>query len=514
VIWIATVVSNVGMWIQSTAAGWLMTSLNPDPRAVAMVQVVTSLPLFLLGLPAGALADIYDRRRLLLLMEILGIVLTLVLALLISLHHVSVFSMLLLIFLAGVAYALDAPAWQAIVPQLVGHKDLAPAVALNSVGINISRAIGPALAGLTIGWWGISAPFWINGISNVGVVAALFWWREKQSQAPREFPPERFGDAIRTGLRHARYNRLLRATLLRTTGFLLFATAYWALLPLVAKDRLGGGPELYGLLLGAIGIGAIGGAFLMPRFKQRLGADGFVVAGTVGTAVTLVVFGLARQPAIAFLACLLAGLCWISVLATLNVSAQVALPKWVRGRGLATYSTVMFGAMTLGSMLWGEVASLTGLPIAHCMAAAGAVAAIPLLRRWKLESGNVIDLTPSMHWPEPVLSNDIDNDRGPVLVTTEYNIAPVDRSAFLAAIQHLAAGRKRDGAYYWGVFEDAAVSGRWIETFLVDSWLEHMRQHARVTRSDQLAEEAVARFQIEGSPKVTHFIGPEGGPFG
>jgi len=502
------------MWIQSTAAGWLMTSLNPDPRAVAMVQVVTSLPMFLLGLPAGALADICDRRQLLLVMEILGILLTLALALLVTLHHVSVISMLLLIFLAGVAYALDAPAWQAIVPQLVGgQKDLAPAIALNSVGINISRAIGPALAGLTIGWWGMSAPFWINGLSNVGVVAALFWWREKESAAAGEFPPERFGNAIRTGLRHARYNRLLRATLLRATGFLLFGTAYWALLPLVAKDRLGGGPELYGLLLGAIGIGAIGGAFLMPRIKERLNADGLVVAGTVGTAVTLVVFGLARQPAIAFLACLLAGLCWISVLATLNVSAQVALPKWVRGRGLATYSTVMFGALTLGSMLWGEVASLTGLPIAHCLAAAGAVIAIPLLRRWKLESANVIDLTPSMHWPEPVLFADIDDDRGPVLVTVEYHVAPTNRNAFLAAIQHLAAGRKRDGAYYWGVFEDAAVPGRWIETFLVDSWLEHMRQHTRVTRTDQLAEAAVARFQVEGAPKVTHFIGAEDGSF-
>ncbi len=227
--------------------------------------------------------------------------------------------------------------------------------------------------------------------------------------------------------------------MLRATGFFLFATAYWALLPLVARRQIDGGPQLYGLLLGAIGVGAIGGAFLLPHIKTPLGADGVVTAGSLGTAMAMLLFGLARGPAIAFAASLLSGLCWISVLATLNVSAQVSLPRWVRGRGLATYATIMFGAMTLGSMVWGEVASFTNLPLALYIAAAGTNVAVLLLRRWKLESSNAPDLTPSMHWPEPVLSGDVDDDRGPVLVTIEYHVAIADREAFLVAIQRGAA---------------------------------------------------------------------------
>ena len=508
VVWAATVIADIGMWMQNAAGGWLMTSLNADPRIVAMVQVATALPMFLLGLPAGALADILDRRRLLLTMEIIGTLLATALALLVALHRVSSASLLVFIFLTGAAAALIAPAWSAIVPQLVGREDLAPAIALNSAGVNISRAVGPALTGLIIANWGMAMPFWLNAVNNLGVIGALFWWCARVG-APRDLPPERFGSAILVGLRHARYNLNLRATLMRTTGFFLFASAYWALLPLVARKQIGGGPALYGLLLGAIGVGAIAGAFALPRLKALLGADRLVAVGSIGTALALFLFGWARQPGVVVAACVLAGLSWITVMATLNVSAQVALPGWVRGRGLATYATVMFGAMTFGSMLWGELASVFSLSAAHYLAAAGVLAAVPLLRRWKLHSGAAMDLTPSMHWPEPVLSDDIADDRGPVLVTVEYRVAPQNEDAFLAAIRRVAAARKRDGAYDWGVFEDAAHAGRWLETFLVDSWLEHMRQHRRVTKSDRASEVAVGRFQTVGIPTITHYIAPE-----
>jgi MFS family permease len=324
-------------------------------------------------------------------------------------------------------------------------------------------------------------------------------------------PPERFGGAIVVGLRHVRYNPPLRATLIRAAGFFLFASAYWALLPLVARSQMGGGPELYGLLLGAIGIGAVVGALVLPRVRKWTGADRLVALGSAGTALALLLFGLARQPAAAFIASALAGLSWIAVLATLNVSAQVALPEWVRGRGLATYVMVMFGAMAVGSLAWGEAASRLSLSAAHYLAAAGMLAAIPLLRRWQLHTGATLDLTPSMHWPEPVLSDQIEHDRGPVLVTLEYRIKPENRAEFLAAILHAAAERKRDGAYRWGVFEDVEQEGRWLETFMVDSWLEHMRQHERVTNADRTLEQMVCRFLEDGPPKVTHFIAPEAG---
>jgi predicted MFS family arabinose efflux permease len=441
-------------------------------------------------------------------MEVVGTLLTAAFALLMALDRVTPSILLLFILLAGTAAALIGPAWQAIVPQLVGRNDLAPAVAINSAGFNISRAIGPALAGLIIAHWGLGAPFWINAISNLGVIGALLWWRES-ARDPTALPPERFGKAILIGLRHARYNAHLRATLVRATGFFLFASAYWALLPLVARNQIAGGPGLYGLLLGAIGIGAVLGALVIPGLREKIGSDRLVQLGSAGTAVALLFFGLAREPAIAFIASAVAGMSWIAVLATLNVSAQVALPGWVRGRGLAVYAAVMFGAMTLGSEIWGEVASAINVPAAHYMAAAGAILTIPFLRKWKLPAGGSLDLTPSMHWPEPVFSDDVEPDRGPVLVTVEYRIASKDRDQFLAAICRVAAERKRDGAYDWGVYEDVAENGRWLETFMVDSWLEHLRQHKRVTNADRTLEDVVRRLHTQGSPVVTHYIAPE-----
>jgi hypothetical protein len=217
-------------------------------------------------------------------------------------------------------------------------------------------------------------------------------------------------------------------------------------------------------------------------------------------------FALAKEPAVALAASVIAGVSWIAILATINVSAQVALPSWVRGRGLSIFGTVMFGSLTLGSALWGKVAALTGLPGAHLIAAAGAVIAVPLLWHQKLQTGAELDLTPSMHWPEPVLSHGVEPDRGPVLVTVEYLIRPQDKEKFLDALAKFAGERRRDGAFDWGVFEDAEREGRFVETFKVDSWIEHMRQHERVTHADREIQEAVNRFQIDGAPKVSHLI--------
>ena len=411
-------------------------------------------------------------------------------------------------FLIGAAGALTVPAWQAVVPLLVPKKDLPPAIAANSVGVNISRALGPAVGGAAIAALGIAAPFWANAISNLAIVGSLLWWRTPR-RARSLLPAERFGQAVWAGLRYARHNRHLRATLMRSVGFFLFASSYWALLPLVARERIAGGPGLYGLLLGVIGAGAVGGAFFLPWLKTKLGPDRLMALGALGQAVAMALYGLAREPATALVASAIAGASWIAALATLSVSAQVALPDWVRGRGLALYTTVFFGCLTVGSAAWGEVAVWVGLPIALVVAAAGAVVAIPLTWHWKLQTGASIDLTPSMHWPPPHTVLDIAQDRGPVLVTVEYRIQPQNRAAFLKAIARIEHQRRRDGAYAWGVFEDAAEEGRMVETFLVESWMEHLRQHERVTNADRVVQEAVQRFHLSGAPKVTHFIAAE-----
>jgi predicted MFS family arabinose efflux permease len=408
-------------------------------------------------------------------------------------------------FLIGAAGAMTVPAWQAVVTYLLPRDDLPPAIAANSVGVNISRAIGPALGGLTISGYGIVAPFWINAASYLGIVASLLWWRPR-TRAGTLLPAERFGQAMLAGLRYARHNRHLRATLTRAAGFFLFASAYWALLPLVAREQIGGGPDLYGVLLGVIGAGAVAGAFLLPWAKARLGADRLMALGALGQAIAMLLYGIAREPLTALAASAIAGASWIGALATLSVSAQVALPDWVRARGLALYTTVFFGCLTLGSAAWGEVAVLVGLANAHFLAAAGAVAAIALTWRWKLQTGTGIDLSPSMHWPAPLTAQPIENDRGPVLVTVEYRIDPSDREPFLEALAQLEHERRRDGAYAWGVFEDAAQEGRILETFLIESWMEHLRQHERVTKADRLLQDEIRRFNRTGNPKMTHFI--------
>jgi MFS family permease len=504
-IWTATVVSNIGSWMYNAASGWLMTSLDASPLTVSLIQVASSLPMFLFALPAGALADILDKRRFLIAAEIFLTIVAGASAALVWLDLINPQLLLLFTFLLGVGAALMAPAWQSIVPQLVPRGDLPSAVAANGVGVNISRAIGPALGGLIIGAFGIAAPFWINALSNFAVIGALLWWRPP-SRIDHALPAERLVSALTIGFRHARYNPHLRATLARAVFFFFFASAYWALLPLVARNQIASGPALYGMLMGAIGAGAITGAFALSRLKRVFGSDWLVALGACGTAATLVMLGLAQEPFLGLAACALAGLSWIVVIATLNVSAQVSLPDWVRGRGLAMFVTVFFGAMTAGSAVWGQLAGMFNLPAAHFVAAAGVLIGIPLSWRWKLQTGAELDLTPSMHWPVPVMAIDAEADRGPVLVTVEYRIDPQNREAFLEAIQELGQGRRRDGAYAWDVFEDVAEEGLFLETFLVASWLEHLRQHQRVTNADRVLQEAVRQYGSQGEPKVRHFI--------
>jgi MFS family permease len=369
---------------------------------VSLVQVATTLPMFLVAIPAGALADILDIRRFLFVSESAYTLMSAIFAAIVWLGLATPANLLLFTFLTGVAGALTAPAWQTVVPQLVPKQDLNQAVAANGVGINVSRAVGPASGGMMAAKMGIATPFWFNAISNLCVIAALLWWHPVQ-RGTKHLPVDRFYGAIRTGFRHARHNGHLRATLLRAASFFLFASAYWALLPLVTRSQIAARPELYGYLLGAIGAAAVAAALLLPWLKATLGPDRQVAAGTLGTALAIVLFGLAREPATALVASIIAGASWITVLSSINVSAQVALPDWVRGRGLAIFVTAMFGSLTLGSAIWGQVAAIFGLPAAHFLAAAGAIIAVPLTWRWKLQTGAVIDLTPSMHWPTPML---------------------------------------------------------------------------------------------------------------
>jgi MFS family permease len=504
VIWIASTFALSGIAMSDTASAWLMTNLNAEPRAVALVQVASSLPMFLFTLPAGALADIVEARRFLIVLESFIVTLICVFATMVYFHWVTPVWLLATTFLLSASWSLGAPAWLAIIPLLVPRRDLDSATAANSVGYNLSRAVGPAIAGIAIAHFGPSAPYWMFAAANLASIAALLWWRAPKTTTDN-LPAERLTSAVRTGLRHAAYNKHLRATLVRTVAVYPFACAFLALLPLVARHQMTQGPELYGILLGAVSVGAIVGSFALGWLKNQFGPDRVVALGTVGIAVALVLFGFARFPGVACGAALLAGAAWTVVLASLYVSAQIALPDWVRARGLAIFLTVIFGSVTLGSLVWGQIATMDGLRIAHFAAAAGALLAIPLTWRWKLQSAAGIDLSPSMHWRAPMLARQLEDENGPVLVTVKYRIDGEDPARFLSAIEDIGDQRRRDGAYAWGIFEDVGEKGLFLETFLIENWLEAKHLRERVTNADRLREDYV-RGLVKDPPDVTLMI--------
>jgi MFS family permease len=510
VLWTAMLLSNVGSWMHDVGAGWLMTTLNPSPLLVSLVQAATTLPVFMLALPAGALADILDRRRLLVVAKAFMALVALGIGVVVVAGEMTPAALLAFTFAMGIGMAIVNPAWQAIVPQLVPRPELASAVALNSVGINVSRAIGPALGGLAIAALGLASPFFMNAVSFVAVISALLWWRPPPRPA-RQLPAERWLAAIRAGVRYTRASGPLKATLTRAIAFLVFASAYWALLPLLAREQLGGGAELYGVLVTCIGAGAVGGALLLPRLRKRYGPGRVVLASSVITAAVLAFYALIREPAFAAATSVVAGAAWIAAVSSFNVSAQMSLPDWVRARGLAMFSAVFFGSLAVGSTLWGQAAALFGIPAALLAAAGGALIAAVIGARIPLQAGGELDLAPSSHWPQPVVTEPVANDRGPVMVTIEYRVDPRRTSEFLAALEVLAQARRRDGAFAWGVFRDAAEPDRLLEYFLEESWLEHLRHHARVTQSDREIQARVQAFHTAATPpRVTHFVAADG----
>ena len=507
VILAASSISNVGVAMFDTSTSWLMTSLNPDPLMVSAVQVATTLPLFLLTLPAGALSDIVDPRRLLIGAQAAAAAISVAFAAIVSLHFATPKALLGTTFLLGVSGGLAAPAWLLITPMLVPKRELDSAIAINNASFNVSRAIGPALAGFAIAALGIAFPYWCYVAGNLALLAAVVWWRGPR-RVRETLPAERLSSALRTGLRYARNNRDIDATLIRAVAFFLFGSAYWALLPLIARKQMHHGPELYGLLLGMVGVGSIAGSLALNGLKARLGPDRLAALATLGTVAALAMYGAAREPTLAVVASLIAGASWIVMMTTLFVSAQLALPDWVRGRGLAIFLTTYFGAMTLGSALWGKVASLEGLSTALYVAAGGAALGMIATWRWKLQTAATLDLTPSMHWRAPVFAQPIDDDQGPILVTIEYQIAPEDKKPFLSAMQEIGLERKRDGAYAWNVFEDAAETDRVVETFLIQSFLELRHLRARVTKADRMVEEQRNKF-LKEAPKATFLVAPK-----
>jgi MFS family permease len=505
-LWLAILAGNIGTWIHDVAAAWVMAESTGSPFMVAAVQSATTLPVVLLAVIAGTLADIVDRRKYLIVAQLWMTGMAGLTALLAHYGQLTPWVLVALTFALGVGAAMAMPAQQATTPELVPRPMLGPAVALGSLSMNIARSIGPAQGGLIVARWSVAWAFAVNALSFLAIVIVL--WRWKRVPATHALPPESFGGALRAGLRYALHAQVLQSVLAKTALFFVFASALTALLPIVVKQDLGAGAGTYGLLLGGIGIGAIAGALGLPRLRTKIDPDRLVLIATLAYAGGMVVLALVRVMPALYAVSLLAGIAWISVLSSLQIAAQTSVPAWVRARALSLYIVVFSGGMAFGSLFWGGIAQRYGSTAALLAAAIGTALAALLGLRFRLGAAAKIDAMPSGHWPQPLVTDGLDTDRGPVLITIEYRVALERRTEFLHLMHALGASRRRDGAVQWDVMEDTAHPGIYLEYFVVGSWLEHLRQHERVTQDEKrLQEQILGLLQAGTQPEVRHFAG-------
>ncbi|WP_427918814.1 MFS transporter [Streptomyces sp. cg40] len=510
-LWIAQFVSNTGTWMQTVGAQWLL--LGHGATMVTLVQTASSLPIVLLALPSGVLADRFDRRGLLLAAQFAMFAVSAVLTALAFENTLSPVPLLALTFLLGCGTALMGPSWQAIQPELVEREQLGQASALGAVNMNLARAVGPALGGVVVAVAGAGWVFAFNAMSFLGIAAVLVFWRRPKTAVPAA-ERERLRTALYAGRRYVWNAPGIRRVLLRTALFIPGAAALWSLLPLIAADSLGLGSGGYGLLLAAVGVGAVAGAVALPRLRQLLGINGMLGAGALGIALVLVVLAIVHVTWVAVLALLPAGVAWISVLSTLNAAVQTRLPGWVRARGLAFYLLVFQGGQAVAAPLGGALVQWLGLTAALLTGGVLMLVSAATLARWRLYGMEGIDPTPSDHWPTPPLVFEPGPNDGPVLVSVVYRVAPGDRVAFVDATEHVARSRRRTGALTWGLFEDGNEPGRFIENYLVGSWAEHLAQHhGRLTATDRAFEERARALLLPGTrPEVTHAFDASAGP--
>jgi predicted MFS family arabinose efflux permease len=400
---------------------------------------------------------------------------------------------------------LNAPAWQAIVPELVPRSELPAAVSLNSVAFNIARAVGPALGGLVVAAIGSWAVFLLNSLSFIGVLFVLYRWRREPVESIS--PTERVAGAMRAGLRYVRHDPQLRAVLVRTGVFVSCASALWAMMPLVARQQLGLGAFSYGVLLGGLGAGAILAAFILPAVRRHLSINAMTISGTIIFAAATATLATVRIFPLLCVVMIFGGVAWMALMSSFNISVQALVPAWVRARVLAIYLLVFFGGMALGSAFWGMVATRTSISNALLYAAATLIVGNAAAYFFPLHAGDALDLEPSLHWSDPILISQPDPEDGPVLVTVDYQIDPARAEEFATAMLEVKRIVRRDGAMRWGLFTDPARPGHYVETFLVESWAEHMRQHARHTNEDRAAQELVRSFHSgDFPPLVTHLV--------
>jgi MFS family permease len=503
-IWLASLVSNFGGMIQSVGASWLMVSIGSDSM-VALVQAAITLPIMFLSLPAGALADTVDRRKMLLYAQGFMLAMSVGLAVCAALGLITPWLLLFFTFMIGCGGAMNAPAWQASVGDMVPRRDLAGAIALNSMGFNVARSVGPAIGGVIVAAAGAAAAIFVNTFSYFGILLVLARW--KPERRIETLPRETLWSAMGAGLRYGAMSAALKVIMIRSLVFGAAGSAVLALMPLVARDGLGGGPQIYGLLLGGFGVGAVGGGLAVTRLRRLIDNETIVRAACIAFGSAAILLGFSSWIALSMAALALTGAAWVLGLSTFNVTVQMSAPRWVVARALALYQLAAFGGMALGSWLWGLAAEQRGLAFAMCGAGLLQLLCATIGLRYRLASAPGLNLDPAAGWTEPQLPAQITPRSGPVAVTIEYVIADHHTDAFLRLMAERRLARRRNGARGWTLLRDLAEPVIWIERYQSPTWIDYLRHNQRVTQADrQIAEGLMALHQGPGKPKVRRML--------
>jgi len=496
----ASLASNFGGLIQSVGASWTMTSMGASAEMIALVQSSVSLPIVLLSLWAGAVADNLDRRKVMLCAQAFMLIASLILAVAAWAGMLTPWALLIFTFLIGCGTAVNGPAWQASVGEMVPRALLPEAVALNSMGFNIARSLGPAVGGAIVAIAGAAAAFLTNAVSYVGLIVVLARW--KPDLPPSSLPRERLGLAMLAGVRYVRMSPAIRGVLVRAVVFGIPAAAIPAMLPLVARDLVAGGPLTYGLLLGGFGIGAVGGALGSRRLRRTLSTEAIVRAASIALAVGAAATALFGSLIPTMVALAVAGAGWVLALSTFNVSVQMASPRWVVARALALYQMAAFGGLAAGSWLFGILADQQGVTLALGIASVVQLLGVAVGLYAPLPAIQDLDLAPIDSWEEPDTAFPIQPRSGPIVITIEHCIAERDIPHFLAAMEERKRIRLRDGASDWTLLRDLADPQLWVERYHVATWLDYVRHNRRRTHADQANSEELRRLRL--SEPVVH----------
>lgn len=499
-VWLASTLSNLGGLIQSVGASWLMTSIATSAHMVALVQTSVSLPIMLLSLFAGAMADNLDRRKVMLGAQIFMLLVSIGLSICAWTGLITPWLLLLFTFLIGCGAAFNGPAWQASVGDMVPRAELANAVALNSMGFNIARSVGPAIGGAIVAAAGAAVAFAVNTVSYVALITVLARWRPPLH--PQLLPREALGTAVAAGIRYVAMSPAIRTVLIRSAVFGVGASAIMALLPLVAKILIAGGPLTYGLLLGAFGVGAVAGAISSARLRHVLSTEGIVRSACIGFAASVAMASLSTYLLVTMAAMLVAGAAWVLALSTFNVTVQLSTPRWVVARALSLYQVAAFGGIAAGSWLWGVISASEGVRAALLIAAVVLLVCATLGRWMPLAQTVERNLDPLRLWKAPKTAVPVEPRTGPVVITIEYVINEEDVLEFLAAMAERRRIRRRDGASNWTLLRDLADPRVWVERYSTPTWLEYIRHNNRLTQDDATVPERLRQLHQGPAPPI------------